>query len=96
MTENRMPAVSLAAVAGRRQRTVDLAAEIERRGFSGIFCPSLGDAMSLCLSIAHATETDRVRHRHPADLLPASGRPGLDRRLHRRDRRRPLPPSASG
>jgi alkanesulfonate monooxygenase SsuD/methylene tetrahydromethanopterin reductase-like flavin-dependent oxidoreductase (luciferase family) len=53
-----MPAVSLAAVPGRRSRTTELAKEIEDRGFSGIFCPSLGDAMSLCLSIAHVT--DRV------------------------------------
>lgn len=50
-----MPAISLAAVPGRRQRTVEIATEIENRGFSGIFCPSLGDAMGLCLSIAHAT-----------------------------------------
>jgi alkanesulfonate monooxygenase SsuD/methylene tetrahydromethanopterin reductase-like flavin-dependent oxidoreductase (luciferase family) len=50
-----MPAVSLAAVPGRRQRTIELAGEIERRGFTGIYCPSLGDCMSLCLSIAHVT-----------------------------------------
>lgn len=56
MTE-RLPALSLAAVAGRRQATVELATEIERRGFSGIYCPSMGDAMGLCLSIAHATKT---------------------------------------
>ncbi len=53
---DRMPALSLAAVAGRRAATVELAAEVERRGFSGIYCPSMGDAMGLCLSIAHATE----------------------------------------
>ncbi|MEM7338647.1 MAG: LLM class flavin-dependent oxidoreductase [Actinomycetota bacterium] len=51
-----MPAISLASVAGRRTSTVELAVEIEQRGFSGIFCPSFGDAMGLCLSIAHATE----------------------------------------
>ncbi|HSM65634.1 MAG TPA: LLM class flavin-dependent oxidoreductase [Ilumatobacteraceae bacterium] len=56
MTDRR-PAVSLAAVPGRRARTVELAVEIERRGFSGIYCPSFGDAMGLCLSIAHATTT---------------------------------------
>lgn len=56
MTE-RMPAVSLAAVPGRRAQTVALAAEIEQRGFSGLYCPSFGDAMGLCLSIAHATTT---------------------------------------
>jgi alkanesulfonate monooxygenase SsuD/methylene tetrahydromethanopterin reductase-like flavin-dependent oxidoreductase (luciferase family) len=53
----RMPALSLAAVPGRRAQTVELAAEIERRGFSGIYCPSFGDAMGLCLSIAQATTT---------------------------------------
>lgn len=53
----RMPAISLASVPGRRAATAELATEIERRGFSGIFCPSLGDAMSLCLTIAHVTET---------------------------------------
>jgi alkanesulfonate monooxygenase SsuD/methylene tetrahydromethanopterin reductase-like flavin-dependent oxidoreductase (luciferase family) len=52
-----MPAISLAAVPGRRAPVVEAAAEAERRGFSGIYCPSLGDAMGLCLSIAHATKT---------------------------------------
>ena len=56
MTE-RMPALSLAAVPGRRAGTVQIAAEIEQRGFSGIYCPSFGDALGLCLSIAHATST---------------------------------------
>ncbi len=53
---SRLPAISLAAVAGRRARTIELATEIERRGFSGIYGPSLGDVMGLCLSIAHVTE----------------------------------------
>lgn len=51
----RMPALSLAAVPGKRAQTVELAAEIERRGFSGVYCPSFGDALGLCLSIAHTT-----------------------------------------
>ncbi len=54
---DRLPAVSLAASPGRRTTAIELAAEIERRGFSGIYCPSFGDAMGLCLSIAHATTT---------------------------------------
>lgn len=57
---NRMPAISLAAVAGRRIFAVKLAGEIEERGFSGIFCPSFGDAMGLCLSIAHATSRLKI------------------------------------
>lgn len=55
MTE--LPALSLAAVPSRRLRTIELAKEIEQRGFAGIYCPSLGDALSLCLSMAHETST---------------------------------------
>jgi len=44
----RKPAVSLAAMAGRRQATLEVAREIERRGFSGIYCASFGDGMGLC------------------------------------------------
>ena len=51
-----LPALSLTAVPGRRRSTVELAVEIERRGFSGVYCPSFGDAMGLCLSVAHVTE----------------------------------------
>lgn len=50
-----MPALAVAAVAGRRKATVELAQEIERRGFQGIYCASFGDGIGLCLSIAHAT-----------------------------------------
>lgn len=50
-----MPALALAAVAGRRQKTIELAQEIERKGFQGIYCASFGDSLGLCLSIAHAT-----------------------------------------
>ncbi|MBM3490351.1 MAG: LLM class flavin-dependent oxidoreductase [Alphaproteobacteria bacterium] len=50
-----LPAVSLGAVPGRRAATLELARELERRGFAGIYCPSLQDNMSLCVSLAHAT-----------------------------------------
>jgi alkanesulfonate monooxygenase SsuD/methylene tetrahydromethanopterin reductase-like flavin-dependent oxidoreductase (luciferase family) len=50
-----LPAVSLAAVPGRRLRTIEVAQEIERRGFPGIYGPSLGDSLSLCNAIAMAT-----------------------------------------
>jgi alkanesulfonate monooxygenase SsuD/methylene tetrahydromethanopterin reductase-like flavin-dependent oxidoreductase (luciferase family) len=50
-----MPALSLAAVPGRRLATIALAQEIEKRGFSGIFGPSLGDSLALCQALAHAT-----------------------------------------
>ncbi|MFI5314861.1 MAG: LLM class flavin-dependent oxidoreductase [Myxococcota bacterium] len=51
-----LPAVSLAAVPGRRRATLELAREIERRGFSGIYCPSFGDGLGLCEALALATE----------------------------------------
>ncbi|HME68556.1 MAG TPA: LLM class flavin-dependent oxidoreductase [Myxococcota bacterium] len=53
----KLPALALASVPGRRLATLELAAEIERRGFSGIYCASFGDAMGLCLSLAHTTKT---------------------------------------
>jgi alkanesulfonate monooxygenase SsuD/methylene tetrahydromethanopterin reductase-like flavin-dependent oxidoreductase (luciferase family) len=55
MPSTPLPAVSLAAVPGRRRATLELAAEIERRGFAGIYCPSFGDGLSLCLALAFAT-----------------------------------------
>lgn len=71
----RLPALSLAASPGRRTRTVELAAEIEARGFPGVYCPSFGDALGLCLSIAHATSTleigtsiQPIYLQHPAAL----------------------------
>jgi alkanesulfonate monooxygenase SsuD/methylene tetrahydromethanopterin reductase-like flavin-dependent oxidoreductase (luciferase family) len=51
-----LPSVALAAVPGRRRATLDLAREIERRGFSGIYCASFGDAVGLCEALALVTE----------------------------------------
>ncbi len=56
MTSIPLPAVALAAVPKRRMATLDLAREIERRGFSGIYCASFGDAMGLSEALALATE----------------------------------------
>ena len=55
----RMPALSLAAVPGRRKATIELATEIEKRGFSGIYGPSLGDSLALCEALAFATNEIR-------------------------------------
>src|SRR3954452_10994154 len=52
----RMPALSLVAMPGRRVKTLELAKEMEDRGFEGIFGPSFGAVISLCLSIGHVTE----------------------------------------
>lgn len=49
------PAVSLVAVAGRRRATLELAARLEREGFTGIYCPSPGDGLALCEALALVT-----------------------------------------
>jgi alkanesulfonate monooxygenase SsuD/methylene tetrahydromethanopterin reductase-like flavin-dependent oxidoreductase (luciferase family) len=56
MSGQPLPAVALAAVPGRRRRTLELAREIERRGFAGIYCASFGDGLGLCEALALATE----------------------------------------
>lgn len=56
MAEKRMPSVALAAVAGRRKATLDLAREFERRDFAGIYCASFGDGVGLCEALALVTE----------------------------------------
>ncbi len=52
---DRLPAVSLVAVPGRRLKTLEVAQEIERRGFPGIYGPSLGDNLALCEAVALRT-----------------------------------------
>lgn len=77
---DRMPALSLVATPGRRQRMVDLAVDIEARGFSGIHMPSFGDALGLSLSIAHATSTiefgtsiQPIYLQHPVAMATTAG-----------------------
>jgi len=53
---SQLPAVSLVAVPGRRRLTLDIAREIEQRGFSGIFSPSRFANFSLCDALALSTE----------------------------------------
>ena len=55
MPDAALPALSLVATPGKRRAILDLAVEAEERGFAGIACPSLGSAMSLCVSLAHVT-----------------------------------------
>src|SRR5262249_38382305 len=55
-----LPAFSLVAVPGRRQATLELAREIERRGFAGIYAPSVFAHMSLCEALAHVTKGVQV------------------------------------
>jgi alkanesulfonate monooxygenase SsuD/methylene tetrahydromethanopterin reductase-like flavin-dependent oxidoreductase (luciferase family) len=79
VTNSNKPAVALIAVPGRWRQTIELAAEIERRGFQGIYSPSLGDAMGLCQGLAHTS--DRIRFgtsivniytRHAADYAQSA------------------------
>src|SRR4029077_14224612 len=51
-----LPAISLVAVPGRRRKTLEIAREIERRGFSGIYMPSRYANMAQCTGLALATE----------------------------------------
>jgi alkanesulfonate monooxygenase SsuD/methylene tetrahydromethanopterin reductase-like flavin-dependent oxidoreductase (luciferase family) len=51
-----LPAISLVAVPGRRRQTLDIAREIERRGFTGIYIPSRFGNMAQCTALALATE----------------------------------------
>ena len=52
-----LPAVALAAVPGRRRATLELARELEAKGFAGAYCASFGDAVGLCEALAFATQT---------------------------------------
>ena len=56
----RLPAVSLAAVPGRRAKTVEAAQVLEEKGFPGIYGPSLGDSLSLCNAIALSTKSIEI------------------------------------
>ena len=71
---NPMPALSLVAIPGRRAATLELAGEIEKRGFSGIYMPSMLDALAFCEALSFATKQIRfgtsimpIYLRQPAD-----------------------------
>jgi alkanesulfonate monooxygenase SsuD/methylene tetrahydromethanopterin reductase-like flavin-dependent oxidoreductase (luciferase family) len=51
-----LPALNLIAQPGQRRATLDIAREIERRGFAGISVSSQFSNMSQCLGLAFATE----------------------------------------
>lgn len=75
------PALSLAAVPRRRQPTLELAQRIEREGFAGIYCPSLGDGLGLCEALAlttreipFGTSIANIYTRHPYDYAQSAAR----------------------
>src|SRR5882757_11438715 len=51
-----LPALSLVAVPGRRRVTLDIAREAERRGFAGLYVPSIFGNMAQSTALALATE----------------------------------------
>jgi alkanesulfonate monooxygenase SsuD/methylene tetrahydromethanopterin reductase-like flavin-dependent oxidoreductase (luciferase family) len=55
-----LPALSLVAVPGRRQQTLEVAREAERRGFAGLYVPSIFGNMAQCTALALATKTIRL------------------------------------
>lgn len=52
-----LPALCLIAMPGRRRRTIELAQEAERRGFTGIYVPSPTGGMSTCEALAWNTRS---------------------------------------
>jgi len=70
----RKPAVSLAAVPGRRTATIEIAQRFEKEGFAGIYGPSLGDGLALAEAVALSTREipfgttiANIYARHPHD-----------------------------
>jgi alkanesulfonate monooxygenase SsuD/methylene tetrahydromethanopterin reductase-like flavin-dependent oxidoreductase (luciferase family) len=82
LKENHMqtkPALSLAAVPGRRHALIDLAARLEEEGFEGVFSPSMGDALGFIGAIALKTSHIRlgtgianIYMRHPFEYASAA------------------------
>jgi alkanesulfonate monooxygenase SsuD/methylene tetrahydromethanopterin reductase-like flavin-dependent oxidoreductase (luciferase family) len=69
------PAVSLAAMPGRRHATLEMAKRFDEAGFGGIYCPSVGDTLGLCEALALTTRTipfgtsiAPIYARHPHDF----------------------------
>lgn len=70
----RKPALALAAMRGKRRAALEMAQEIERRGFAGIYCPSFGDNLGLCEALCFVTREipfgtaiANIYTRHPHD-----------------------------
>lgn len=69
-----MPALSIVVTPTKRSSILELAVEAERRGFSGLACPSLGATLGVCVSLAHVTHSIRywtsiqpIYYSHPVE-----------------------------
>lgn len=70
----KLPAITLVAAPGRRKAAIEMAQEIERRGFAGIYVPSFLDGMGFCEALALTTNEIRfgtsianIYTRHPSE-----------------------------
>ena len=73
-TDRPMPALAFAAMHGRRRASLELAQELERREFAGLYCASFGDALGVCEALSLVTSRIRfgtaisiIYTRHPND-----------------------------
>jgi alkanesulfonate monooxygenase SsuD/methylene tetrahydromethanopterin reductase-like flavin-dependent oxidoreductase (luciferase family) len=74
MSTNSLPAISLIAMPGRAKPMLELASEVERRGYAGVYVPSIADAFGFCEALALTTKRMRlgtsivnIYTRHPRD-----------------------------
>jgi len=81
-----LPALSLIAEPGRRRATLDIAREIERRGFAGISVSSRQHVAKRRPRVGDRAHS--VRHRHSADLRAIGRRVRAKRCLSARGFRR--------
>ena len=66
--------MSVVATATKRRAILDLATELDSRGFPGLACPSLGGTLGLCVSLTHVTQEIRywtsiqpIYYNHPVE-----------------------------
>lgn len=74
-----MPAISLVAPPGRISAILEAAKKAEDIGFTGIYSPSFGDCIGLCLAMAQTTKTinlgtsiQPIYFRNPLELARAA------------------------
>ena len=74
------PGFALVALPGRRRAVIETAQELDRRGFANIYCPSLGDGLSLCLAVAMSTARIEIASgiaviytRHASEMAATAG-----------------------
>jgi alkanesulfonate monooxygenase SsuD/methylene tetrahydromethanopterin reductase-like flavin-dependent oxidoreductase (luciferase family) len=79
MPQSLYVSVSSLSQPGQRKRALEVAGEIERRGFEGIFCAQSGAGMALCHSLAHTTSRLRfgtgivnIYGRNPVELCQSA------------------------